>query len=767
MWSTGAPLSAQGELDSLYQKAQNLGDVQTVREVLQRLQTALPDAPDAERVRTRIGLLYLRLGEADSAAVAFEQVLKQNAAHPVARSGLGRVLLELRNRPEEALPHLQAAVETDSTYAEGFYFLALAHQALGKTAKARKAAGRAIKQDAGYAPPYLLLAQSYQKQENLLAAMIYYQKYLEQRPADQTAAYAFALALLEQEKYKEVEELTFRMADVRGLPLFAQTLLHKQDFEGALEIFQRYIATLDPEMQALYEDISLVGLKREARAYRSTTPQNKEAFLRSFWLRKDPFKTSGGAMRRAEHYRRVWYALTFFGETKKPWDRRGDVYIRYGEPDYRSTSGLPNPQVPLPVQRIQEMMAHQLYGEEGLQVSFAGPVFPIRTIRGTDNQDHSLDAGAGSVGIVGWRPVTTTYDWSAVPWEVWVYADVDNGIEIAFTDEFNAGNYNFAPLPAVRPGEEPPEDLLHFVKRLTRYAPAARVATAATTQPERFKFSHLEPLHFYYQTLSFRGRNGKTDLQINIGLPIDNVALPTDPDTLVIVERRVALIGGLSSGLQKVRQPIAVPISDGNRYRGQLAMDRVDLEADPGRYELAVQATRRFTDLTGVYRQPTLTLPDYNSDQLMVSDIQIAKRITEASEASDSTFVRGKWNILPWPPVAFLATEPLFVYFEIYNLTRDAFGATRYEIAYEVQTSADADGSILSTILPGIRKRTGETIQVRFEQTGTEPSVYDYVELDVAGAKPGSYTLLMNVKDLNSEQTTTRKSKFKIAAPPR
>ena len=119
----------------------------------------------------------------------------------------------------------------------------------------------------------------------------------------------------------------------------------------------------------------------------------------------------------------------------------------------------------------------------------------------------------------------------------------------------------------------------------------------------------------------------------------------------------------------------------------------------------------------------------------MLSDIQIAKRITEASEASDSTFVRGKWNILPWPPVAFLATEPLFVYFEIYNLTRDEFGATRYEIAYEVQTRADAAGSILSTILPGIRKKTGETIEVRFEQTGTEPSVYDYVELDIAGAK--------------------------------
>ena len=275
------------------------------------------------------------------------------------------------------------------------------------------------------------------------------------------------------------------MAAEHGSPLYAQALLHKKDYESALAMFRRYIDTLDPETQNLYENISLVGLPRETRAYQATTEERRGAFLRNFWLRKDPFKTSGGAMRRAEHYRRVWHALTFYGKKKKPWDRRGDVYIRYGEPDYRSTSRLPNPKVPLRVQRIQEMMAQQLYGDTGLQVSFAGPVFPIRTLRGSGKRDGSLGAGSDDLGMLGWQPVTTTNDWSAVPWEVWVYDDVGNGIEIAFTDEFNSGNYNFAPIPYVRPGEEPPEGLLRFIQRVTRFAPATQMASVTATQPER------------------------------------------------------------------------------------------------------------------------------------------------------------------------------------------------------------------------------------------------------------------------------------------
>ena len=57
----------------------------------------------------------------------------------------------------------------------------------------------------------------------------------------------------------------------------------------------------------------------------------------------DPTPTTGVNERRVEHYRRVHYARLNFAEgisqwDGRGWDRRGDVYIRFGHPDHRSWS---------------------------------------------------------------------------------------------------------------------------------------------------------------------------------------------------------------------------------------------------------------------------------------------------------------------------------------------------------------------------------------------------------------------------------------------
>ena len=753
-------------LDSLYVRAQKSRDTEAVRGILEKLRAALADAPDPAGLSTRIGLLHLRLEEADSAEAAFLRALQQNSGLAAAHCGLGRVFLEFRGSAEKALPHLKASVASDSTYADGHYFLARAYLEMEKSGtKARQAADRAIRYNPNYAPAYLLLAQAYQKADNLQAAMVYYERYLEQQPEDQGAAYGFAVELLEKKRFKDVETIASRMGDKRGLPLLAQALIHRKDHEAALEAFRRYIATLEPEERDLYEDISLAGLSREVRAYRSTPPKAREAFLENFWLRKDPFKTSGGAMRRAEHYRRVWYARTFYGEKKWPWDRRGEVYIRYGEPNYRSSWRDINARVPLEIQRIQEMMAYQLYGSRAVEVTFVGPVFPIRTERQRGTQNPSSEGGGDAIGLSGWKPVTTDSDWSSVPWEVWIYTGVGDGLEIAFTDEFHSGIYKFAPIPTLDPEDFERYDAegsaLQMIQRLTEFAPAARLASVAGREPERYDLSALEPLDFYYEPLTFRGENGRTDLQVNIAIPIDNVALPGDIDTTIIVERRVALLDNRSAEVRKAKQDLAVPISDGRRGRSLLAMDRLDLTAAPGEYELAVQAWRRDTEMLQVYRQGVV-LPDYSGADLMLSDLQVAQRVTEAGTMPDSTFSRGKWNILPAPSRTFYVGDPLFVYFEIYNLVRDTFGATRYEVAYEVRTTVSGEMPKTS-FMARIRKGDKESVEVSYEQIGAEPWVSDYVELDVGRLRPGRYILRMNVKDLNSEQAASREGIFLIA----
>ncbi len=890
LW-TGTDLAAErlspAAIDSLYSRAKYL-DARGVRALARRLEGAVPYYPESAGLLTRIGMLYLRVGEAGSARSAFQRAIEKDPGRATAHCGLGRIHLELEDDPRGALPHLQAAVAADSTYtwppyflaralaqigqghlqegaadsarstfqqavgydpkltaahfglgrvyleleedpkgalphlqaavaadstnADAHYFLARAYREIGRP-EARKAADRAIRYDPMYAPAYLLLAQSYQEEDNRLAMMVYYKKYLDLFPKDQEPAYAFALDLMQKRRFKELEEITSLMMDRRALPLLAQALMRRGDYEGAVRAFGHYVETLDPKEQELYDDISLVGLPHEVEAYKAAPPEKREAFLRQFWLRHDPFKASGGALRRAEHYRRVWHARTYYGKVKSPWDRRGEVYTRYGEPDYRSSSEDMNAKIPPAVQRVQDQMAYELYGAQGLGITFVGPVFPIRTgvgsyrglpgdlrIAGSDPEGPISDPFSAIspgerqyeaddiapqeifpetvvkldpefvVGLSGWKPVTVGNNWATVPWEVWVYADVGKGLEIAFTDEYLSGVYDYAPIPGVdeRDLKRLDEDrfvgetaYLRLMQRLTELAPAIRVAKVVREEPERYDISGFEPLDFYYDVASFRGRKGLTEVQVNIGIPIDHVIQPGDTDTTVVVDRRVALIGSRYTHLLPAQRSLEAPISGLGRNRALL--DRVLMEASPGNYELAVQAGRRGTRLLQSYLQD-LKLQDYSGKDLGLSDLLVAKRVTAATEAtSDPRFVRGKWRITPLPSHVFQVGQHVFVYSEIYNLMRDEFGATRYEVAYELHATG-TEGTVLSPILTRILGRQSEAaVTVRYEQTGTEESVSDYVELDIGKAESRRYRVRMTVKDLNSGQEVSKEGMFWVA----
>lgn len=733
---------------------------------IERLQAELKTTSDSAAVYARLGLLFLRQEMADSAETAFRAALSRRSTLTLAHTGLGRVYLELKNDPERALSHFESAAETDTIDAQNHDLLIQTLLKLGRTGRpAREAASRVIARFPHLSSPYLLLARAHQEEDNTSrAALYYFKQYLDRQPSDQDIAYEFALALYDAQDYRELEAITSRMTDPRALPLLAMALLHSRDHEGALSAFQHHIDALPERERALYDDISLVSTQAELRAYRlQTDPQRREAFLSRFWLQKDPFKTSGGALRRAEHYRRVWHARKFYGK-KWPWDKRGEIYIRWGEPDYRSTSRELNARVPLDVQSVQEQMAHQIYGGEGLQENFVGPVFPIRILR-----DGGMGSGDNTLGFSKYKPVTAGSNWAAVPWEVWIYKNLGNGVEITFTDEFLSGNFDFAPIPSLSEAdinryESTGESYMRIVQRLSEYAPAALVDRMASVTPEQYSLEMLEPLEFYFDALTFRGPDGQTELLVNIGLPIDNIAQPSEYDTTVIVERRTALIYAREMDFQKTKHAFAVPIHDDSRGRGLQAINSIIHRAPPGEYELAVEAWRRDSDRVGAYRLPQLQLPNYHAkNRLMISDVQLASRIVDASEAIDTAFVRGAYYIQPQPSATFmpLPNASMYIYFEIYNLVRDAFGQTRYDVAYEVQLRSEQSLSVIP-LLARLGKKNAEAVGLSFEQVGTDPDEKTYLELPIVNLRPGRYNLKLTIADRNSEQTVEKNATFFI-----
>jgi tetratricopeptide (TPR) repeat protein len=82
--------------------------------------------------------LYRKAGALDPARQLFEQAVTHYPAFAHARIGLARTLIAL-GRPQEAIPHLAAALEAAPDNEVAYYQLAQAHRALGNTAAQDKA----------------------------------------------------------------------------------------------------------------------------------------------------------------------------------------------------------------------------------------------------------------------------------------------------------------------------------------------------------------------------------------------------------------------------------------------------------------------------------------------------------------------------------------------------------------------------------------------------------------------------------------------------
>ena len=275
--------------------------------------------------------------------------------------------------------------------------------------------------------------------------------------------------------------------------------------------------------------------------------------------------------------------------------------------------------------------------------------------------------------------------------------------------------------------------------------------------PEVYDLSHLEVLDFHFDAVDFRGQDGQTEVRVLMGVPTRDLYVPDAGDT-ALVARRVALIGQRSKQAYRVHGDLPVPLSEvGN----SAIVEEFSLVVPPGDYLLALQVWRKGTKRMGVYHQE-MPVESYTGEMLMLSDVQVAR---EVAPADSGRFVRSGFRVMPTPGRAFYKGQHVFLYFEIYNLDRDAFGQTRFEVAYTVR---DANmGTLFVRALSGLGRAIsgggGEAaVTVRYEQTGSRDWEGDFVELDVGDAAPGEYEVEVAVVDQNGNARVSKTAHFRI-----
>ncbi len=508
-------------------------------------------------------------------------------------------------------------------------------------------------------------------------------------------------------------------------------------FDQAHETFSQVMDVMPEEERALYDDISLIAARREVAYVARIGGEQRRRFLEKFWTRRDPTPITAANERQMEHYRRVWRSKHDYGVAKSPWDKRGEVYIRYGDPLHKMSSSNPNFKQPRGIDNIRERMKNSIYGfnpptRSGL------PVFPLPTEDPTKPAESVMDPRV-----------------SRVHWEAWLYPDIENGIEVTFVDRVGGGLYEFATPPMT--------DNLDLQSSISQYAPQEVVALAAQATPERFVYSEeLLPLEFFYSIAQFKAEGGNTLADVYFGLPTADLSFVWN-DSLYTAEVELGFVVHDQNWEQlgRVRDHATLtsptPVT---KQRGAVHLDKKSVTIGPGRYLIAVQAKDLRTGRVQAYRD-TLHAPVFDSTKLAMSSLVLAASIDSARRGTK--YEKNGLSVVPMPSRAFRRDQEVNVYFEIYNLGEDKFGRTEYQVDYTVRTARDASGLIgaVGKFLSGSGHDEGVGVSSVIE--GLKRSVHQHFSLDTSTLDDGAHVFEISVTDRNSGQTAYRSVPFYIS----
>ena len=800
------------QVDSLAssgRRAMEADELERARLIFRNVARQRPKEPDAY---IHLGHILLKLKRFEESKDAFHRALTLGSK-ALAHHGLGMLYTTWPMQRHFAIHHFTEALIKDRDFVDARFQMARVRYAM-KQRDAELELKRVLKMDPVHADAYLMIADYYLSLSwEFEKAVVWYTKYLALRPEDAEAQRRLGVAYLKVRDYSKImghllDFVKKHPEAIELMPIVAISAMEQDNPDMAMAFFEDYVSKIAPDVRRLYEDIALVASGEELGTFSESVGADRESYLKRFWNGKDPDLSTPVNERLLEHYRRVWHALTEFSEGRQPWDARGDVYIRFGEPDHRSRSDEPNFKQSLKVQRVKERLAYNIYKGDVRAHTFMGPVYPVRSLKQLDGAWYELkdieignanaseivdeaeendspdDMGASAsvdegvttpppapndtvrigilpmeerLGFGDYHPVTSREDLSTVPWETWIYTGVGGGIEITFTDEIGSGMYDYAPMP---PNQG--DISIGETTSLSRHAPHSVYRRAARVTPDFYTPRHdAPPLDFHYSLADFRGEGDRSLLEIYYGVPILPAHyLPEEDVTRQVLTHHAALISSTLDTVYRQTDEMTYEARGNQAGEGLMAPDVLKLDLPPGAYRLEVKSQDRLRGRMGIYQQQVVVEP-YGEDRLQISDLELAWRV--GAGTTDSKFTKGDLNVVPMPSRTYKTGQSVFVYYEIYNLGKDGFGQTNYSVSYTI-TSKDTPGRA-GNISRLFRWGTGrrEELAVTYEQRGTAVQEVEYVELALDEQTPGRYSLRVSINDVNSGDTAEKDVTFVIA----
>jgi iron(II)-dependent oxidoreductase len=774
------------ETEAVLEAARAFYDQGDLEAALREVEAALRVNKKNPRAHYWKGMIALRQGDLKTAEKAFQTARSQDKGFAEAYNGLGNVFRQKKNRKMDAIEAYQQALRLNPAYAEAQYNLGSLYRDLsfGDIAplgllkplylrKGIEALERTLEIDPNHPQANNDLGLLYETgMSNVEKAMTYYTRQLETNPEHtesldrlgrgffKTGQYGEGVATLNRlvKQYPRIKD------KVQPTLTMLEAALHLKNgaYDRAQATFESFILSLPPEEQAVYDDIALVASAEEGERYAGLPPEQKAEYRRQFWQRRDADPTTTPNERLIEHYRRVLFSRIHFGEALFPWDRRGEIYVRYGDPDDRQTftfsvgekqetnQGSMRSTGPPTVQELGDAIRESAQSHVLERHTYAptgnARVDAIREMN--FQQRFQLAVEASTIGLSAYRA------------ESWVY--VPMGAELFFVDQLHNGRFDFPLITQSRDVRQ--------MARQAEYHPARLAEEMIRRAPETYYHNFGgELLTFFYDVVSYQGEGSRSEVEVAVAVPVYQLGAQVDGQGKeTTLNARVAM---LDEAWREAGQtatafgPFPRPAFFQSRDAGTtMATFQVPLSLFPGDGELAVAVKDAATQKIGIYRQP-VAISSYTAPTLLMSDIKQASSITPTIHKR-GTFIRRGYEIIPNPTHIFARNQPVHIYYELYNLRMGEDGRTRFQTDITV-SAREETRNLFWRIVSGFGRLIAgsspdNVLTFRIEDASDSTTTVRYTALDVSGSVPGRYTIEVRVTDLLASQTVARTTELLV-----
>ncbi|MGH7556509.1 MAG: tetratricopeptide repeat protein [Gemmatimonadota bacterium] len=690
--------------------------------------TAQEDPPGSASFR--IAQAELEAGQAWEARGLFERAIHEGYPKAAGYRALADAYLALDNRLFDAREALERSLAADSSDVATWYRLALVSlrlDGLDAENRARRALREVLLRDPDYAEAFERWRRLYLDRDDALRVAGILGAHLDESYRPELALRRIAVlhdAGAYDEALRELERFRSQVGSIGGSGgehaaawsyYMGVTLAalgrdeegwrhYRQGLEAARDAsdLDLYFANLAP---LLPDDV------REDWPDRSLSSRRDE--LVGWWNRRDPLPMNGVNERWVEQQRRI----RFVRETFK----------------YRK---------PLAVERLNALQT------EGLVLPTVASLSDGRALDGRAeihlrHGAPDMKAGVGQDECGFWY-----YRREGLP--------EDDSFAINFRRMFFGNDCVVSRLPTTpmghghfAPGGMEPWDRLRIMDE-------TKVDLALALGSDSYPFEIAERIPLDVAPANFSYRPGTTELTVYFSVPVEAVAAGTNQARyrkgLVVYDQDWKEIARTS---EEMRYNLGEALP-GDAPGAAFIIDLFRARIPPGDYHLAIQLDDRHGEGIGIWKGP-VTVRAFGPRRLELSDLLLA---ADVRSEGLPRFTRYGRVVMPLPSRSLVRGQPLFLYYEIYNLAAGSDGMSRFRIEYAIR-SERLDRSAIRRLFEGLAGLVGvrdepDGVVLAFDREAelTEGDLWpEALSFDTRQLDPGAYRVEVTVKDRLAGET--------------